>query len=201
MWNMRTSWASLSTLRPSRKWPLSNRPEKTTRVHAVKERGALEIAFPRVAGYRVDLPQERLTANFTKNAKFVLTPEMVGPGQTLIEGIVGEGVMISAAEAQGQAAQFDCLRPHQAPALQYFRDADGEPKLHLFWQVKRIARQWIDQGYLDCKVDTGMWMLEYLDIANQASERIYNAIVNSIGDKGKLKAVLDPYNPKSSTAM
>ena len=31
-------------------------------------------------------------------------------------------------------------------------------------------------------------MLEYLDIANQASERIYNAIVNSIGDKRKVKA-------------
>ena len=43
-------------------------------------------------------------------------------------------------------------------------------------------------------------MLEYLDIANQASEHIYNAIVNSIGDKRKVKAVLDPYNPKSSTA-
>ncbi len=45
-----------------------------------------------------------------------------------------------------------------------------------------------------------MWMLEYLNIANQASERIYNAIVNAIGDQRKVKAVLDPYNPKSSTA-
>jgi len=43
-------------------------------------------------------------------------------------------------------------------------------------------------------------MLEYLNVANQASERIYNAIVNSIGDQRRVKAVLDPYNPKSSTA-
>ena len=53
-------------------------PKKTTRVQAVKERAPLEIVFPRVTGYRVDLPEERLTANFTEDSKFVLTPEMVG---------------------------------------------------------------------------------------------------------------------------
>jgi type III restriction enzyme len=125
---------------------------------------------------------------------------MVGPGQTLMEGIVGEGVMISAAEAQAKRPSTIAFDLAKHLLYKYFKDEDGEPKLHLFGQIKRIARQWLDDGYLDCKGDTGRWMLEYLDIANQASERIYNAIVNSIGDKRKVKAVLDPYNPKSSTA-
>ena len=77
-------------------------PKKKTRVQAVKERAKLEIVFPRVTGYRAELPEERLTARFTEDSRFVLTPEMVGPGQTLMEGIVGEGVMISAAEAQAK---------------------------------------------------------------------------------------------------
>ena len=175
-------------------------PKKTTRVHAVKERAALEIVFPRVTGYRVDLPEERLTAKFTEDSKFVLTPEMVGPGQTLMEGIVGEGVMISAAEAQAKRPSTIAFDLAKHLLYKYFKDEDGEPKLYLFGQIKRIARQWIDEGYLVCKGDTGRWMLEYLDVANQASERIYNAIVNSIGDQRKVKAVLDPYNPKSSTA-
>ncbi|MES9874579.1 MAG: BPTD_3080 family restriction endonuclease [Candidatus Sedimenticola sp. 6PFRAG7] len=175
-------------------------PKKTTRVAAVKERAELEIVFPRVTGYRVDLPEERLTANFTEDSTFVLTPEMVGPGQTLMEGIVGEGVMISAAEAQAKRPSTIAFDLAKLLLYKYFKDEDGEPKLHLFGQVKRIARQWIDEDYLDCKGDTGKWMLEYLDIGNQAAERIYNAIVNSIGDKRKVKAVLDPYNPKSSTA-
>ncbi len=175
-------------------------PKKTTRVAAVKEREALEIIFPRVTGYRVDLPEERLTADFTKDSTFVLTPEMVGPGQTLMEGIVGEGVMISAAEAQAKRPSTIAFDLAKLILYKYFKDEDGEPKLHLFGQVKRISRQWIDEGYLDCKGDTGKWMLEYLDIGNQVAERIYNAIVNSIGDKRKVKAVLDPYNPKSSTA-
>ncbi len=40
-------------------------PRETVRVHAVRpDRDALEIRFPRVAGYRVELPEERLTAQF-----------------------------------------------------------------------------------------------------------------------------------------
>ena len=175
-------------------------PKKMTRVAAVKERTVLEITFPRVTGYRVDLPEERLTASFTEDSTFVLTPEMVGPGQTLMEGIVGEGVMISAAEAQSKRPSTIAFDLAKHLLYKYFKDEDGEPKLYLFGQINRIARQWIDEGYLVCKGDTGRWMLEYLDVANQASERIYNAIVNSIGDQRKVKAVLDPYNPKSSTA-
>ena len=36
------------------------RPKPVTRVHAIKERSALEIVFPRVSGYRRDLPSEKL---------------------------------------------------------------------------------------------------------------------------------------------
>ncbi|MCP4668901.1 MAG: DEAD/DEAH box helicase family protein [Deltaproteobacteria bacterium] len=176
-------------------------PKKTTRVAAVKERAVLEIVFPRVTGYYVDLPEDRLTANFTSDSTLVLTPEMVGPGQTLMEGIVGEGVMISVAEAKTKRPSTIAFDLAKLLLYKYFKDKDGEPKLYLFGQIKRIARQWIDEGYLVCKGDTGRWMLEYLDIGNQATERIYNAIVNSIGDKQKVKAVLDPYNPKSSTAQ
>jgi len=82
----------------------------------------------------------------------------------------------------------------------HFRDDDGEPKLHLFGQLKRIVRQWIDGGYLECKGGTGSWMLQYLDIANEAAERIYHAIAGTIGDEKKVMAVIDPYNPKGSTA-
>ncbi len=73
-------------------------PKKMTRVAAVRDRAALEMIFPRVVGYRIDLPEEKLQANFNANSKLVLTPDMVGPGQTLLEGIVGEGVTLTIAE-------------------------------------------------------------------------------------------------------
>ena len=42
-------------------------PRETVSVRAVRpERDALEICFPRVGGYRVELPEERLTAEFNR---------------------------------------------------------------------------------------------------------------------------------------
>ena len=69
----------------------------------------------------------------------------------------------------------------------YFKDADGEPKLHLFYQIQRIVRRWIDEGYLECKGGTGPCDAPYLDIAEQAAERIYNGIAAAIGDEERIQ--------------
>jgi type III restriction enzyme len=68
------------------------KPAETVRVHAVKpERDALEITFPRVDGYRVELEEERLEAKFGPQHVLQLTPEMVGATVTENRGIIGEG--------------------------------------------------------------------------------------------------------------
>ncbi|RCK28747.1 restriction endonuclease [Thalassospira xiamenensis] len=175
-------------------------PKKMTRVAALREREALEIVFPRVVGYRVELPDEKLRANFNDEHSLVLTPEMVGPGQTLLEGIVGEGVMISAAEMKDMRPSTVSFELAKFLLYSYFRDGDGEPKLNLFYQIQRIVRRWIDEGYLVCKGDTGSWMLGIKSIAAQAAERIRLAIESEMGDQRRTVAVLDPYNPKGSTS-
>jgi type III restriction enzyme len=174
-------------------------PKKMTRVAAQKDRADNEIIFPRVVGYRIDFPEEKLEAQFTEDSRLILTPELVGPGQTLMEGIVGEGVMLSAAEMKDKRPSTVSFELASYMLRTYFRDADGEPKLHLFYQIQRIVRRWIDDGYLVCKGDTGSWMLGILPIAAQAAERIYNAIASAIGDETRIRAVLDPYNPKGSS--
>ena len=176
-----------------------NPPKKMTRVAAVRERAALEMIFPRVVGYRIDLPEEKLQANFTADSKLVLTPDMVGPGQTLLEGIVGEGVTLTVAEMKDKRPSTVSYELAKYLLYTYFKDADGEPKLHLFYQIQRVVRRWIEEGYLQCKGGTGPWMLQIHGIAAQAAERIYNGIAAAIGDEKRIRAVLDPYNPKGST--
>ena len=174
-------------------------PKKMSRVAAVRERAALEMIFPRVVGYRIDLPEEKLQASFTPNSKLVVTPDMVGPGQTLLEGIVGEGVTLTVSDMKDKRPSTVSYELAKYLLYSYFKDADGEPKLHLFYQIQRIVRRWIDDGYLECKGGTGPWMLQILSIAAQAAERIYNGIAAAIGDEERIRAVLDPYNPKGST--
>ncbi len=71
-------------------------PRETIQVKAVRpDRDALEIRFPRVAGYRVELPEERLTAKFNDDSVLELTPDLVGPSITKNAGIIGEGVELN----------------------------------------------------------------------------------------------------------
>src|SRR4029077_21236606 len=72
------------------------KPRETVQVKAVRpERDHLEIRFPRVEGYRVELPEERIEAQFDDNSILVLTPELVGPSITQNSGIIGETVNLN----------------------------------------------------------------------------------------------------------
>src|SRR5580704_16054197 len=65
--------------------------------------------------------------------------------------------------------------------------------------MKRIVRQWIDEGYLVCKGGTVPAMATYQEMADKAAERIYLACQRHESGQKRIKAILDPYNPKGST--
>jgi type III restriction enzyme len=174
-------------------------PRQTVHVHAIKDRTALRMTFPRVEGYRVELPQDRLTANFTSDSVLELTPDLVGATTTRNQGIVGEGVNLTV-EHLGDMRRSSILF-HLAHHLLYrkFRDPGEEPRLHLFGQLKSIARQWMDGGYLRCIGGTQEAQVLYLEIADMACERIAAAITESHAQERPVKAVLDPFNPSGAT--
>jgi len=175
-------------------------PRETIQVKAVRpDRDALEIRFPRVAGYRVELPEERLTASFNDDSVLELTPDLVGPSITKNEGIIGEGVELSLEHLDDM--RISTVLFHLTKRLVYtkWRDAGEDPKLHLFGQLKRITKQWLD-SCLVCKGGTKPAQLLYPDLGNMACERITAAITRSLVGTSPIKAVLDPYNPTGSTA-
>jgi type III restriction enzyme len=174
-------------------------PRETIQVKAVRpERDALEIRFPRVEGYRVELPEERLEAEFNDDSILVLTPDLVGPSITRNSGIIGEGVDLN-------LEHLDDMRPskllfHVTQRLLYtkWRDPGEEPKLHLFGQLKRITKQWLD-GYLVCKGETYPALLMYQELADMACNRITAGITRKFLGERPIKALLDAYNPSGST--
>ncbi|MCP5247823.1 MAG: DEAD/DEAH box helicase family protein [Candidatus Accumulibacter sp.] len=181
------------------------RPRETVQVKAVRpERDALEIRFPRVAGYRVELPEERLSAAFSEESVLELTPDLTGPTVNRNEGIIGEGVDLT-------VAHLGDVRPstlvfHLTKRLLYtrWRDPGENPRLHLFGQLKRITRQWLDgddkRKYLVCKGGTYPAQLMYQELADMACNKITAAITRQFLGERPIKALLDPYNPSGSTA-
>jgi type III restriction enzyme len=175
-------------------------PRETVQVTAIRpDRDALEIRFPRVAGYRVELPEERLTAKFNDDSTLVLTPDLVGPSITRNQGIIGEAVDLSL-EHLGDMRPSTLLF-HLTQRLLYtkWRDAGEAPKLHLFGQLKRITREWLD-NHLVCKGGTYPALLMYQALADMACNRITAGITAAFAGERPIKAVLDSYNPVGSTA-
>ena len=175
-------------------------PRETVQVKAIRpERDELEIRFPRVEGYRVELPEERLTAEFNDDSVLELTPDMVGASHTVNAGIIGEDVDLNL-EHLGDMRRSTLLF-HVAKRLLYtkWRDPGEDPKLYLFGQLKRITKQWLDTC-LVCKGDTYPPQLMYQELADMACERITAGITRSLKGARPIKAVLDPYNPTGSTA-
>ena len=174
-------------------------PHETVLVKAITpERDACEIRFPRVAGYRVELPEERLSARFNDDSTLELTPALVGPSITRNEGIIGEGVDLNLVHTRDLRRSTLLFHLTKRLLETKWRDPGEEPKLHLFGQLKRITRQWLDD-HLVCKGDTYPAQLLYQELADMACERITAGIVSKLLGERPIKAVLDPYKPVGST--
>lgn len=174
-------------------------PRETIQVKAMRpERDALEIRFPRVEGYRVELPEERLAAEFDDNSTLELTPDLTGPTITQTAGIIGEGVDLTV-EHLGDMRPSTLLF-HLTQRLLYtkWRDPGEAPKLHLFGQLKRITKEWLD-NCLVCKGGTYPAQLMYQEFADMACERITAGITRAFVGESPIKALLDPYNSTGST--
>jgi type III restriction enzyme len=120
----------------------SKPPKNTIHVEAVSpDRDELEITFPRVEGYRVELPEERLTAVFNPDSVLELNPQLVGATVTENSGIIGEAVELNVKHLD--SVRQSTVLFHVTKHLLYnkYRDPGEEPKMYLFGQLKRIVRQ------------------------------------------------------------
>jgi type III restriction enzyme len=175
-------------------------PRDTIQVKAVRpDRDALDIRFPRVQGYRVELPEERLEAEFNDDSVLVLTPELVGPSLTQNAGIIGEHVNLSLDHLEDTRPSTVLYNLTQRLLYTKWRDPGEQPKLHLFGQLKRIAKLWLDTC-LVCRGGTYPALLMYQELADMACERITAGITRSLVGTKPIKALLDPYNPVGSTS-
>ncbi len=174
-------------------------PRETVNVRAVRpDRDHLEIRFPRVVGYRVELPQERLEATFTPDSTLELTPALVGATTTQNSGIIGENVDLTLKHTKDQRFSTILFRLTTRLLETKWQDGDGEPQLHLYHQLKRITREWLEH-HLVCKGGTYAAQLEYKALADMACERIHAAINRTYVGERPVTAVMDPYNPVGST--
>ncbi len=179
-------------------------PAQTVRVFAVSpERDHLEITFPNVTAYRVELPDEHLNALFDEDSVLRLSTELVGPTRTENQGIIGEGTELTV-ERLRETRRGRIVFELTAHILQnHLREPGEAPKMHLFSQLGAIVGLWLD-GYLQCDSETYPAQVLYREIADRAGQLIKRAIANAVQVEQpdaaqRIKAVVAPYNPTGST--
>ena len=178
-------------------------PRQTIQVSAVRpERDHLEIRFPRVSGYRVELPKEELSAEFTADSVLRLTPDLVGPYHHQERGNY----------RRRHRSQLD---PHQANLRQATLEynlterllnvpsggiPNEEPKIHLFGKAEgncqAVARH---QPAVRRRHLSGTAHVPGFGRHGLRAHRRGRSIGPTPANR-PVKVLLDPFNPTGSTA-
>ena len=174
-------------------------PQPALHVRALPGREHLEIRFPRVEGYRMELPDPDLQFDTADVPKFVIGASEV-PSKTESAPIVGPVELdqtpgIASTRRQGvvYAVAEDLLRRH-------YQDG-GNLRPWLFPQLRRIVSQWLD----DCVVTSdGRSIAELItrsELRARACEQLVNAIQKYDGQRrARTRAVLRADEPVGTTA-
>jgi type III restriction enzyme len=164
--------------------PRPRRP--ATRVHADPDRAAREIAFPRVVGYRVELPDGRLRADFGEDSRLLVTgPDLPAP---------------ALAELRGRREQQVAFQLARLVLDRHLRDGLGNPRPWLFPQLVDIVRSWLR----DCVAyHDGAFpgLLLAAGHADRAADRLVSGLAG-VGDDRveRVLPILRPHDPTGSTA-
>jgi type III restriction enzyme len=169
-----------------------------TRVRALSTRSACQISFPRLVGYRYDVPGERLTAKFTVDSKLSLTTVDI-PTKTENAPIVGETSIHTLDDLKRHRLGEVAFRLAKLTLEKYFRDDDGNDKPWLFPQLLGIVRHWLAEC-VTLKDNTFPQLLLLIQFAHDAADRIYKAIVQSSEGTPALKPILRPYDTIGSSS-
>ncbi len=168
-----------------------------TRVRALESRIACEIEFPRLVGYRYDLPGERLDATFTEESQLALSPADV-PTKTENAPIVGQTSIHTLDDLKRRRPAEVAFLLAKLTLEKYFRDDEGSDRPWLFPQLLEIAKRWMNEC-VTLKGNTFPQLLLLIEFAHDAADRIYKAIVKSSEGTPALKPILRPYDSVGST--
>ncbi len=181
-----------------------------TRVRSLEDRVEHEITFPRLVGYRYEVKEKKLNAEFSEDSSMTLSSQDI-PFKTENSPIVGESSTHTLDDLKQHREQEVAFLLSKLVLEKYFRadgskrtertgdyGSDSEVQTWLFPQILRIARNWMKEcvTYKDGAFPQLMLLVEP---AHEAADKIYRAIVASSTGERRLKPILRPYDIVGST--
>ncbi|WP_210481539.1 BPTD_3080 family restriction endonuclease [Naasia sp. SYSU D00948] len=153
-----------------------------TRVRALEGRAHLRIAFPLLAGYRIEMPDSPLIFD-PAHADALTIGAATVPSWVQSEGIVGEKERIDGiAEIREQEIAFRVA----SRVLKSFFTSQGDARPWLFPQLVDITKRWL-RAKLHIESGYSIGFLSLAEPQQLAAEAIYNAITRLEDDESRQK--------------
>lgn len=183
---------------PTRAAPAQGSPPKRpTRVRALEERIESEITFPRLLGYRYDLPGDRLTVEFKPDSHMAISTQDF-PTRNVNAPIIGETSLHTLYDLSLRREQEVDFGLARRVLERYYQDDEGDVRPWLFPQLLKIVHEW-RRTCLTLKDDMFVQALLFVELADKAAEKIYDAIVQSSEGEKAIKPIYRPYDTVGST--
>jgi type III restriction enzyme len=172
-------------------------PRPAQEVAAVEGREHLRITFPRLTGYRVELPDEEIYLDRDAALAFEIGPNTV-PRWVEMQGVVGAGE-----RERGDAHDY---RPQEvAFALAkrildtQFNTADDK-RPWLFPKLLRICHDWLEHKVHIADGYNLGYLMTITEAQAEAAEKVWSAITRLADRRGRLRPMIDRFDPVGSTA-
>ncbi|HVM31192.1 MAG TPA: DEAD/DEAH box helicase family protein [Candidatus Limnocylindrales bacterium] len=174
------------------------KPRHIREVRALPDRAHLRIEFPRVIGYRFEMPTETLEAHFDETSVLQLSPKDVAT-ETQLDPIIGERE-IHQLNLRDQRMQTVAFTVAKRTLDNHFRDEDEAPRPWLFPQLLRITQDWIEQ-YVEPYMHDHAYpqLLLLAEYSHAAAEKIQRGIYAGTRGEKRLMPTLRAYEPIGST--
>ncbi|MEX2626704.1 MAG: DEAD/DEAH box helicase family protein, partial [Ilumatobacteraceae bacterium] len=183
---------------PTDRVPTEVAPRRpATEVRALPERHHLRIEFPRLAGYRVELSPEPLTADFTEQSAmhvdkttFATLTEVAGVVGGTDEHDLGDG------RVREQRVAYELARD----VVRHLDLAHDDVPVHTrFPQIVAIAKRWLAECVTyEPGCDVSMLVL-FAELRTRAAERIHASMIRTGDATERLRPVLQSFDPVGST--
>lgn len=172
-------------------------PNPVTEVVAVEGREHLRIVFPKLDGYRVEMPDEPIWLDPHDAEPFEIGPNTV-PRWVEMQGVVGEQERESGDRRRYRRQEVAFALAKRIMDSEFNIGEDRQP--WRFPELVRISNHWLER----CVTIAEGFDLGYLMIITEAQveacEAIWSAVVRQIGNRRtRLRPMLNRFDPEGST--
>jgi len=173
-------------------------PKPVTMVEAVEGREDLRITFPKLDGYRVEMPDDPIWLDPDDASPFEIGPTTV-PRWVEMQGVVGDHERDSGDRRTYRRQEVAFALAKRIMDSQFNTGDDRQP--WRFPDLVRICDQWLArcvvlaEGY-----DLGH-LMTITEAQAEACEAIWRAVIRQVGNRrARLRPMLNRFDPEGSTA-